>query len=391
MIKLFSSESVTEGHPDKVSDQISDAILDAYLSQDPNSRVACETAVTTHYVLVFGEITSTGHVDIDQVVRHTIKRIGYDHDDLGFNYKTVKIDVRINQQSPDIARGVNEKEDHELGAGDQGLMFGYANKETETYLPLPIYLAHQLSKRLSFVRKENIISDLRPDGKTQVTIAYENNVYQYIDTIVLSTQHGHTWVGKQDQLKKEIVTHIIDPILKDYDTSHTKYLINPTGQFLQGGPNGDAGLTGRKIIVDTYGGFAPHGGGAFSGKDATKVDRSAAYMARYIAKNVVAANLCDICELEIAYAIGVSEPVSFYIDCHGTEKVEISKLKKAIQEVFDLRPSHIIETLALKNPIYSQTSAYGHFGQNNETFPWERLNKIDILKQKVYNSSIEEL
>ena len=386
MIKLFSSESVTEGHPDKISDQISDAILDAYLKQDPNSRVACETAVTTNYVFVFGEISSKGQVDIDQVVRHTIKRIlVMINEDLGFNYETVKIDIRINQQSPDIARGVNEKEDHELGAGDQGLMFGFANKETETFLPLPIYLAHQLSKRLSTVRKENIISDLRPDGKTQVTIAYENGMYQYIDAIVLSTQHGHTWVGKQDQLKKEIMTHIIHPILKDYDTARTRYLINPTGQFLQGGPNGDAGLTGRKIIVDTYGGFAPHGGGAFSGKDATKVDRSAAYMARYIAKNVVAANLCDVCELEIAYAIGVSEPVSFFIDCHGTEKVALTNLKKAIQDIFDLRPSHIIEALALKNPIYSQTAAYGHFGQDNTTFPWERLDKVDKLREILYN------
>jgi S-adenosylmethionine synthetase len=385
MIKLFSSESVTEGHPDKISDQISDAILDAYLKQDPNSRVACETAVTTNYVFVFGEISSKGQVDIDQVVRNTIKNIGYNHDDLGFNYQTVKIDIRINQQSPDIARGVNEKEDHELGAGDQGLMFGFANKETETFLPLPIYLAHQLSKRLSTVRKENIISDLRPDGKTQVTIAYENGMYQYIEAIVLSTQHGHTWVGKQDQLKKEIMTHIIHPILKDYDTARTRYLINPTGQFLQGGPNGDAGLTGRKIIVDTYGGFAPHGGGAFSGKDATKVDRSAAYMARYIAKNVVAANLCDVCELEIAYAIGVSEPVSFFIDCHGTEKVALTNLKNAIQHIFDLRPSHIIEALALKNPIYSQTAAYGHFGQDNNTFPWERLDKVDKLREILYN------
>jgi S-adenosylmethionine synthetase len=385
MIKLFSSESVTEGHPDKVSDQISDAILDAHLKQDPNSRVACETAVTTNYVLVFGEISSKGQVDIDQVVRNTIKNIGYYHDDLGFNYQTVKIDIRINKQSPDIARGVNEKEDHELGAGDQGLMFGFANKETETFLPLPIYLAHQLSKRLSFVRKENIISDLRPDGKTQVTIAYENGMYQYIDAIVLSTQHGHTWVGKQDLLKKEIMTHIVSPILKDYDTARTRYLINPTGQFLQGGPNGDAGLTGRKIIVDTYGGYAPHGGGAFSGKDATKVDRSAAYMARYIAKNVVAANLCDVCELEIAYAIGVSKPVSFFIDCHGTEKVALIKLKKAIQDIFDLRPSHIIEALSLKNPIYLQTAAYGHFGQDNNTFPWERLDKVDKLREILYN------
>ena len=386
MIKLFSSESVTEGHPDKVSDQISDAILDAYLTLDPNSRVACETAVTTNYVLVFGEITSTGIVDIDKVVRETIKRIGYDSEDLGFNYQTVKIEIKINKQSPDIARGVDENEYKELGAGDQGLMFGYANKETDTYLPLPIYLSHQLSKRLAQVRKENIIQGLRPDGKTQVTVAYEDGHVKYIDAVVLSTQHDERWVNNQDALQQEIMTHIMHPVLKDYDTHQTRYLMNPTGQFLQGGPHGDAGLTGRKIIVDTYGGFAPHGGGAFSGKDATKVDRSAAYMARYIAKNVVAADLCDICELELAYAIGVSEPVSFFIECHDTEKVEIMLIKKAISEIFDLRPSRIIEALDLKKPIFSQTASYGHFGQNNTTFPWERLDKVAKLKEIIYTS-----
>lgn len=385
MLKLFSSESVTEGHPDKVSDQISDAILDAYLRKDPNSRVACETAVTTNFVLVFGEITSLGVVDIDHVVRETIKKIGYDHDDLGFNYQNVKIDIRINKQSPDIARGVDEHDQKELGAGDQGLMFGYANKETETYLPLPIYLSHQLSKKLSEVRKHNIIQGLRPDGKTQVTVAYEDGVPTYIDAVVLSTQHDQRWVNQQEALKVEILKHVIHPVLKDFDTTKTRYLINPTGQFLQGGPHGDAGLTGRKIIVDTYGGFAPHGGGAFSGKDATKVDRSAAYMARYIAKNVVAADLCDICELELAYAIGVSEPVSFFIDCHNTEKVDIMLIKNAILETFDLKPSQIIKALDLRKPIYSNTSTYGHFGQDNETFPWERLDKVAILKEKIYN------
>lgn len=385
MLKLFSSESVTEGHPDKVSDQISDAILDAYLRKDPNSRVACETAVTTNFVLVFGEITSLGVVDIDHVVRETIKKIGYGHDDLGFNYQNVKIDIRINKQSPDIARGVDEHDQKELGAGDQGLMFGYANKETETYLPLPIYLSHQLSKKLSEVRKHNIIQGLRPDGKTQVTVAYEDGVPTYIDAVVLSTQHDQRWVNNQEALKVEILKHVIHPVLKDFDTTKTRYLINPTGQFLQGGPHGDAGLTGRKIIVDTYGGFAPHGGGAFSGKDATKVDRSAAYMARYIAKNVVAADLCDICELELAYAIGVSEPVSFFIDCHNTEKVDIMLIKNAILETFDLKPSQIIKALDLRKPIYSNTSTYGHFGQDNETFPWERLDKVAILKEKIYN------
>lgn len=386
MIKLFSSESVTEGHPDKVSDQISDAILDAYLTLDPNSRVACETAVTTDYVLVFGEITSTGVVDIDKVVRETIKKIGYDSEALGFNYQTVKIDIKINKQSPDIARGVDEKENKELGAGDQGLMFGYANKETDTYLPLPIYLSHQLSKRLAHVRKEGIIKGLRPDGKTQVTVAYEDGKVKSIDAVVLSTQHDERWVNNQAALQQEIITHIINPILQNYDTTQTRYLINPTGQFLQGGPNGDAGLTGRKIIVDTYGGFAPHGGGAFSGKDATKVDRSAAYMARYIAKNVVAADLCDVCELELAYAIGVSEPVSFFIECHNTEKVDIMLIKNAIAETFDLRPSSIIQALDLKQPIFSKTASYGHFGQDNVTFPWERLDKVAKLKEIIYNN-----
>lgn len=383
MIKLFSSESVTEGHPDKICDQISDAILDAYLSQDPLSRVACETAVTTNYVLVFGEITSKGKVNIEDVVRNTIHHIGYDDESIGFDYQTVTIDVRVNEQSPDIALGVDEKSDHELGAGDQGMMFGYANKDTESLMPLPIELSHRLAERLAYVRKNQLVEGLYPDGKTQVTVAYEGQTPLYIDHVVLSTQHKSTW--EQKALRKALIKHVITPVLKSYDTSNTTYLINPTGQFIQGGPNADSGLTGRKIIVDTYGGFAPHGGGAFSGKDATKVDRSAAYMARYIAKHVVAANLSDVCELEIAYAIGMSEPVSFFVDCHGTEKVSLKIIAQAILKTFDLRPSHIIDELSLRTPIFSKTSAYGHFG--NKDVPWEKLPHIDKLKENVYNIS----
>lgn len=385
MIKLFSSESVTEGHPDKICDNISDAILDAYLAQDPMSRVACETAVTTNYVLVFGEITSKGIVDIEKVVRETIKSIGYDDETIGFDYKTVHVDIKVKPQSPDIALGVDEDQMHELGAGDQGLMFGFANKDTDSYMPLPIDLAHQLAKRLTEVRKKGIVKGLYPDGKTQVTVAYEDGKALYIDHVVLSTQHHASWT--QNDLRKAIIKEVIQPILKDYDTSKTKYLINPTGQFIQGGPNADAGLTGRKIIVDTYGGYAPHGGGAFSGKDATKVDRSAAYMARFIAKHVVAADLCDVCELEIAYAIGVSEPVSFFIDCHGTEKLPLETIANAVKKTFDLRPSHIIDVLSLREPIFSKTSAYGHFGQRDPLFPWESLSHIELLKENVYNKS----
>jgi len=380
MIKLFSSESVTEGHPDKICDQISDAILDAYLSQDPLSRVACETAVTTNYVLVFGEITSKAVVSIEDVVRETIKNIGYDDETIGFDYKTVQIDIKIKEQSPDIALGVDEK-NQELGAGDQGMMFGFANKDTESLMPLPIDLSHQLAARLAYVRKQGIVKGLYPDGKTQVTVAYENQKAIYIDHIVLSTQHHPSW--EQKALRKALIEHVVEPILRDFDTSQTKYLINPTGQFIQGGPNADAGLTGRKIIVDTYGGFAPHGGGAFSGKDATKVDRSAAYMARFIAKHAVAADLCDVCEVEIAYAIGVSEPVSFFVDCHGTEKLPLKQIASGIKKTFDLRPSHIIETLQLRTPIFSKTSSYGHFG--NKDVPWEKLVFIEKLKKHVYN------
>jgi S-adenosylmethionine synthetase len=384
MIKFFSSESVTEGHPDKVSDQISDAILDAFLTHDPYARVACETAVTTDYVLIFGEITSTAIVNIEEVVRKTIIEIGYDKDELGFNGHTVKVDVKIKPQSPDIALGVDENEHKELGAGDQGLMFGYANKDTKVFMPLPIQLSHELAKRLSVVRKQGIIKGLRPDGKTQVTVAYQNHKAIYIDRVVVSTQHDPSWT--QDALKKEIIKHVIKPVLADFDTSKTIYYINPTGQFIQGGPHGDAGLTGRKIIVDTYGGFAPHGGGAFSGKDATKVDRSAAYMARYIAKHLVALDFCDVCEIEIAYAIGVSEPVSFYLDCHNTEHIDLEILSKAVLKTFDLRPSQIIQSLNLRKPIFNKIASYGHFGREDVLAPWEILNKVEELKENVYNN-----
>jgi S-adenosylmethionine synthetase len=325
MKKLFSSESVTEGHPDKVADFISDSILDALLEIDQESRVAIETAVTTNYCLLFGEITSNANIDYEKVVRDAIKFIGYDKEEYGYNADEVVIDIKIKPQSHDIAVGVNETNEKEQGAGDQGLMFGYANSETKEYMPLPIYLAHRLSERLTFVRKNNIIKGLRPDGKTQVTVLYdEHNKPLSIDTVVLSTQHDEDFT--QEDLKKQVLELVINPVLKDYDTKNTKYKINPTGRFVMGGPHGDAGLTGRKIIVDTYGGYARHGGGAFSGKDATKVDRSAAYMARYIAKNIVASKIASECEIQIAYAIGISKPVSININTFNTEKVAIEKI-----------------------------------------------------------------
>ncbi len=380
MYKLFSSESVTEGHPDKVSDYISDSILDACLEQDPESRVAVETAVTSHYCLLFGEITSKAKIDYEKIIKKAINEIGYTKEEYGYSADSVKIDVRIKKQSPDIALGVDKKDNKKLGAGDQGFMFGYANQDTDTFLPLPIYLAHRLAERLSYVRKNNIIENLRPDGKTQVTIAYDKDHQpEYIHTVVLSTQHDETW--NQDDLRKEVLKHIINPVLKDYDTSKTIYQINPTGKFVTGGPHGDAGLTGRKIIVDTYGGYARHGGGAFSGKDATKVDRSAAYMARYIAKNIVASNIATECEIQIAYAIGLSDPISFAINTFGTEKVDIEKIYNAVYENFDLTPQGIIEELKLNRPIYKKTAAYGHFGRNLEEFTWEYTNKIEIFKK----------
>jgi len=379
MRKLFSSESVTEGHPDKVADLISDSILDACLRQDPESRVAVETAVTTDYALLFGEITTKAHIDYQEIIKQAIRQIGYDEEGTGFNADHVVVDVKIKEQSSDIALGVDESEHKEQGAGDQGFMFGYANNETLALMPLPIYLAHRLAERLAYVRKHKIIKGLRPDGKTQVTVAYnEHNYPVSIHTVVLSTQHDESWT--QDALKKAIHEHVLNPVLSGYDTSNTIYQINPTGRFVIGGPAGDAGLTGRKIIVDTYGGYARHGGGAFSGKDASKVDRSAAYMARYIAKNIVGSGIADACEIQIAYAIGVVKPVSVYIDTFGTEKVAIEKIYHAVKENFDLRPAGIIKMLDLKRPIYSKTSAYGHFGREDESFSWEKLDMIAIFR-----------
>lgn len=380
MYKLFSSESVTEGHPDKLSDYISDSILDACLEQDPESRVAIETAVTTHYCLLFGEITTKAKVDYKQIVKQAILDVGYTKEAYGYSVDTVEIDLKIKEQSADIALGVNKNENKSLGAGDQGLMFGYANSDTDKFLPLPIYLAHRLAERLSYVRKTNIVEGLRPDGKTQVTVAYDkNHQIDYIHTVVLSTQHDEFWT--QEELHKAMLEHVIKPVLKDYDTSKTIYKINPTGRFIIGGPHGDAGLTGRKIIVDTYGGYARHGGGAFSGKDATKVDRSAAYMARYIAKNIVASGVATECEIQLAYAIGVSEPVSVAINTFDTEKVDLDKIYEAVLNHFDLTPKGIIKTLKLNRPIYKKTAAYGHFGRNIEDFSWESLDKIEIFKK----------
>jgi S-adenosylmethionine synthetase len=380
MYKLFSSESVTEGHPDKLSDYISDSILDACLEQDPESRVAIETAVTTQYCLLFGEITTKANIDYKEIVKQAILDVGYTKEAYGYSVDTVEIDLKIKEQSADIALGVNKNENKSLGAGDQGLMFGYANSDTDTFLPLPIYLAHRLAERLSFVRKTNLVEGLRPDGKTQVTVAYdENHNIDYIHTVVLSTQHDEFWT--QEALHQAMLEHVINPVLKDYDTSKTIYKINPTGRFIIGGPHGDAGLTGRKIIVDTYGGYARHGGGAFSGKDATKVDRSAAYMARYIAKNIVASGVASECEIQLAYAIGVSEPVSVAINTFDTEKVDLDKIYQAVLKHFDLTPKGIIKTLKLNRPIYKKTAAYGHFGRNIEDFSWESLDKIEIFKE----------
>jgi S-adenosylmethionine synthetase len=377
---LFSSESVTEGHPDKVADYISDAILDAALEHDPHARVACETAVTTDYCLLFGEISTTTKIDYDKVVRKAITEIGYNKKEYGYNAEDVVIDVRIKPQSPDIAQGVDAKENKEMGAGDQGFMFGYATNETITLMPLPIYLAHRLAERLAEVRKKGIISGLRPDGKTQVTVQYnEKHQIEAIHTVVLSTQHDETW--DQDDLKKELIKHVIEPTLRGYDTSHTIYKINPTGRFVIGGPHGDAGLTGRKIIVDTYGGYARHGGGAFSGKDATKVDRSAAYMARYIAKNIVASGIADRAEIQIAYAIGVAEPISLYINTFDTERVPLERIYEVVNKNFDLRPAAIIKKLNLQRPIYKKTSNYGHFGREDEAFTWEKIDMIAIFEE----------
>ncbi|HDA8967772.1 TPA: methionine adenosyltransferase [Staphylococcus aureus] len=391
--RLFTSESVTEGHPDKIADQVSDAILDAILKDDPNARVACETTVTTGMALIAGEISTTTYVDIPKVVRETIKEIGYTRAKYGYDYETMAILTAIDEQSPDIAQGVDkaleyrdkdsEEEIEATGAGDQGLMFGYATNETETYMPLAIYLSHQLAKRLSDVRKDGTLNYLRPDGKVQVTVEYdENDNPVRIDTIVVSTQHAEDVT--LEQIQEDIKAHVIYPTVpENLINEQTKFYINPTGRFVIGGPQGDAGLTGRKIIVDTYGGYARHGGGCFSGKDPTKVDRSAAYAARYVAKNIVAAGLADQCEVQLAYAIGVAEPVSIAIDTFGTGKVSEGQLVEAVRKHFDLRPAGIIKMLDLKQPIYKQTAAYGHFGRTDVLFPWENLDKVEELKDAV--------
>ncbi len=396
---LFTSESVTEGHPDKVCDAISDAILDALMEQDPMSRVACETATCTGFVLVTGEITTKAYVDIPKIVRDTVKEIGYNKSEYGFDGNTCAVFTAIDEQSGDIAMGVDKALEAKLsnadnseskmsdaqieaiGAGDQGMMFGYATNETEEYMPYPISLAHKLALQLTKVRKDGTLKYLRPDGKTQVSVEYdENGKPKRLEAVVLSTQHDDDVT--QEQIHEDIKKHVFDAILpKELIDADTKFFINPTGRFVIGGPHGDAGLTGRKIIVDTYGGYARHGGGAFSGKDCTKVDRSAAYAARYVAKNIVAAGLAEKCEIQLSYAIGVAQPTSVNVDTFGTGKLGSEKLVEIVRENFDLRPAGIIKTLNLRRPIYKQTAAYGHFGRNDLDLPWEKLDKVDVLKK----------
>lgn len=385
---LFTSESVTEGHPDKMCDAISDAILDALMKEDPMSRVACETCTTTGLVLVTGEITTNAYVDISSIVRNTVREIGYTDSSMGFDADTCSILISIDEQSNDIAMGVNHAYDsneesageNSIGAGDQGIMFGYATNETESYMPYPIYLAHKLARQLTNVRKCGVLSYLRPDGKSQVTMEYDAQGKPIrVDTIVISTQHDPE--VNQETIREDIINHVIFPIIeRKLIDDRTKIYVNPTGRFVIGGPHGDSGLTGRKIIVDTYGGMARHGGGAFSGKDCTKVDRSAAYAARYIAKNIVAAGLAERCEIQLSYAIGVAQPISIRIDTFGTGKVSEEKLMEIVRENFDLRPMGIIEMLDLRKPIYRQVAAYGHFGRDDLELSWEKLDKIDILR-----------
>ena len=390
--RLFTSESVTEGHPDKICDQISDAVLDALMEQDPMSRVACETSITTGLVLVMGEITTNAYVDIQKIVRETIREIGYDRAKYGFDCDTCGVITAIDEQSSDIAMGVDkalEAKEHlmseddieAIGAGDQGMMFGFATNETPEYMPYPIALAHKLARKLTEVRKNGTLPYLRPDGKTQVTVEYdENDKPVRLDAVVLSTQHGEE--VSQEQIHADVKKYIFDEVLpQELIDENTKFFINPTGRFVIGGPNGDSGLTGRKIIVDTYGGYARHGGGAFSGKDCTKVDRSAAYAARYVAKNIVAAGLADKCEIQLSYAIGVARPTSIMVDTFGTGKLSDEKLVEIIREHFDLRPAGIIKMLDLRRPIYRQTAAYGHFGRTDIKLPWEALDKVEDLKK----------
>ena len=390
--RLFTSESVTEGHPDKMCDAISDAILDALMEKDPMSRVACETCATTGLVMVMGEITTNAYVDIQKIVRETVREIGYDRAKYGFDCDTCGVVVAIDEQSTDIAMGVNkalearektmtEDELDAIGAGDQGMMFGFASNETEEYMPYPISLAHKLTRQLTKVRKDGTLKYLRPDGKSQVTVEYDENGKPYrLDAVVLSTQHDDAVT--QEQIHEDIKKYVFDPVLPaGMVDENTKFYINPTGRFVIGGPHGDSGLTGRKIIVDTYGGYARHGGGAFSGKDCTKLDRSAAYAARYVAKNMVAAGLADKCEVQLSYAIGVAHPTSIEVDTFGTGKLSDDRLVEIIREHFDLRPAGIIKMLDLRRPIYKQTAAYGHFGRTDVDLPWEKLDKVDVLKK----------